>query len=882
MKRSIILVMVLLLISCCGYAGYIEDGTYEDILPCEEYIGGEIWETTPPSPVLETLQIGNMAYLDIYRDGSGVIKGSNTLYSSASISSILEEAGYDNYITSLEVGENILPVSGLGGSCFLPFGNKLESIHLTSSVLNNAQMLFASLTTVKTITIDAAMSEIPNDFCIACSALETISIPNWTGGVVSGFAFQGTPNLQTFIQASEYGTQAYYQSGIESVVLPSGCRLGQTAFASCHNLTSLNCQGDTSTNTGSAFSDTSLAEITVYATGSPVIWTVDSDKVITADDASKAAYPNLCQTLTSSGYTFFDPVSRNLAYTLASDGTGYYVSGLGSHTADLVINVPAEHNSLPVLGTLPNASACPFGMSTVFKEFNFLGDITVLGQYAFTGCTNLERVTGINSVTTIGKNCFQNCSQLRDFAIPETIQNIGDYAFDIRSPYITTLTIPEHVVSIGQSPVINMSNLVEMNILCPPSVTNKTIIEDCPQAVIKLNVKYFLDWIYAPNGYDSEDSDTGFAKDYVDIQLINYSSGFLLDSDNKIKTILNHTSDEIYVPAVVDGRTVTGIKNGALRKNGITKILIDNSNALDIEDYAIGNPSLSEIIFTGNIPPTIASHSFVASVTATTFFPYYSDYKDTNRADIQVNTAWVNLYKDSLAAPVGGYHKMLGYGGYKHFYSQAAYSDGFKLYYRVTPQRQYYWIAPSWNRKPVRMIGDDAKSNISGWFAGTCTTIIKKVFFPEGIVTIGGVLFQANSNMEAPMMPWPESLTSFNSASQYDRTHVSSFAFPQRIHTIPDYFCTSCASLTAVVIPAHITRIGNQSFGRLQKTGSWPNSGIKEITFEGVPPATIHADAFYSVTDATIYYPSEYSSEWSAYTGSTSFKGATNVTWVAQ
>lgn len=879
MKRSIILVMVLLLISCYGYAGYIEDGTYEDILPYEEYIGGEIWENTPPSPVLETLQIGNMAYLDIYRDGSGVIKGSNTLYGNATIASILEEAGYDNYITSLEVGEDIIPVSGLGGSCFLPFGNKLESIHLTSSVLNNAQMLFASLTTVKTITIDAAMSEIPGDFCIACSALETINIPNWTSGVVSGSAFQGTPNLQTFIQASEYGTQAYYQSGLESVVLPSGCRIGNAAFANCQNLTSLTCQGDTSTNTGGDFSGTSLAAITVYTTGSPVIWTVDSNKIITADEASKAAYPNLCQTLTSSGYTFYEPVSRNLAYTLASDGSGYYVSGLGSHTADLVINVPAEHNSLPVLG-IRDAVAPPFGTSTVFKEFNFLGNITHLGNYSFQGSPSLERVTGLDSVTYIGAYCFNNCTSLEELVLPtNTPLTIGTYAFNMLSSKITSFTIPENVVSLGEKAVNASNYLTELNLLCPPTAMIKTVVSDCPNVVIKLNAKYFLDWIYASNGYDSKDVTTGFAKNYSDIQLTNFSSGFLLDSDNKIKRILNLTSDEIYVPAVIDGRTVTGIKNGALRDSGVTRILIDNSNALDIEDYAVGNTSLSEIIFTGNIPPTVASHSFVAMATATTFFPYYDDYKDTNKANIHVNTDWVNLYKTSLIAPVGGYRKMLGYGGYKHFNSRTSFEDGYSFAGNLNPRREFYWISPSYNRVPVRRIGVSSGSQITGWW--NITYPIKNVYFPEGIRTLAGNTLQAAVNLTSPI-EFPDSLVSFTNTNQFDRTHIPSIVLPKNVHTIPNCFCCSCASLTAIIIPAHIINIGNQSFGRLDKTGSWPNSGIKEITFEGAPPATIHADAFYSVTDATIYYPSEYSSEWSVYTGSTSFKGATNVTWVAQ
>lgn len=888
MKRSIILVMVLLLISCYGYAGYIEDGTYEDVLPCEEYIGGDGVGNSIPS-VLGTIYVGNTAYLDILSNGEGIMSGSGSLFSPETVVASLTEIGLNNYITSLDVTGTIRMRGGSTSypSWFSSMGNKLEYIHIGENIIYVDMMsrLFKGLTSVKGIVIDAiSITSIRTESFSGCINLENVSITNWTNTMsIENGAFYGCAQMKEAITAGQYFANSYAFSGIESVTLPSGCILTNDSFADCTHLASITCETDINFSYSSqtaAFPRTSLSTITVNS-GGLVVWTVDSNKVITADDASRAAYPNLCLALTSSGYTFYDPVSRNLKYELASDGSGYYVSGLGSHTADLVINVPAEHNSLPVLGIKDN-SIPTFGNSTVFKEFNFLGNITTLGSYAFQGSANLERITGLDSVTYIGAYCFNNCPNLEELTLPtSTPLTIGAYAFNMLPSKITSFTIPENVVSLGEKAVNASNYLTELNLLCPPTAIAKTVVSGCPNVVVKLNAKYFLDWIYASNGYDSKDLSTEFAKDYAGIQLTNFSSGFLLDSDNKIKSIQNLTSDEIYVPAVINGRTVTGIKNGALRKNGVTKILIDNSNALDIEDYAVGNTSLSEIIFTGNIPPTVASHSFVAMATATTFFPYYNDYKDTNKADIQVNTAWVNLYKDSLVTPAGGYRKMLGYGGYKGFSTHTDFEDGYSFAGGVTSQRrEFYWISPSFNRKPVRRIGNGTTSGqINGWF--NITYKIQRVHFPEGLHILSGPLFANAVNLTSPI-ELPDSLVSFIGANQFDRTHIPSIVLAKNVHAIPVNFCSSCASLTAVVIPAHITNLGAQSFGRLNTTAQWPASGIKEITFEGIPPLTIANDAFYSVTDATIYYPSEYSEEWGTYTANTSFKGATNVTWVAQ
>ena len=54
---------------------------------------------------------------------------------------------------------------------------------------------------------------------------------------------------------------------------------------------------------------------------------------------------------------------------------------------------------------------------------------TSIGNYAFSGCTNLESVTISNSVTTIGNQAFAHCTSLTSITIPNSVTVIGGMCF---------------------------------------------------------------------------------------------------------------------------------------------------------------------------------------------------------------------------------------------------------------------------------------------------------------------------------------------------------------------------------------------------------------------------------------------------------------------
>ena len=95
--------------------------------------------------------------------------------------------------------------------------------------------------------------------------------------------------------------------------------------------------------------------------------------------------------------------------------------------------------------------------------------VTNIGDYAFSGCRSLTDIVIPDSVTNIGDCAFLDCRSLTDIVIPNSVTSIGDNAFEYCFS-LSNLVIPDGVTSIGKWAFEDCSSL--SSVVIPDSVTS--------------------------------------------------------------------------------------------------------------------------------------------------------------------------------------------------------------------------------------------------------------------------------------------------------------------------------------------------------------------------------------------------------------------------
>lgn len=156
-----------------------------------------------------------------------------------------------------------------------------------------------------------------------------------------------------------------------------------------------------------------------------------------------------------------------LQYTLSDDGTYYSCVGLSpaisSVTTEIVI--ASSHNGKPVK-TIGNDA---FKGDKNIQKVYIPDGIISIGDNAFGGCTALKEITIPDSVTFIGNYAFDECESLTEAIIPAGVDSIGMYTF-AGCFGLTSLVIPETIKTIGNYAFYNCENI--KTLIIPDTVTD--------------------------------------------------------------------------------------------------------------------------------------------------------------------------------------------------------------------------------------------------------------------------------------------------------------------------------------------------------------------------------------------------------------------------
>lgn len=153
--------------------------------------------------------------------------------------------------------------------------------------------------------------------------------------------------------------------------------------------------------------------------------------------------------------------TQGLIYSLLPSGSSYAVSGYEGD-AETVI-VPATYKGKLVTAIAANA----FASKTYIKEIVIPQTVTEIGSYAFSGSFDaimrLENVVFEQTkLNKIGDYAFQYCFLLKNIELPRTLQSIGNGAFN-NCLSLEEIFIPQNVSYIGAYAFTNCGSLKKID-----------------------------------------------------------------------------------------------------------------------------------------------------------------------------------------------------------------------------------------------------------------------------------------------------------------------------------------------------------------------------------------------------------------------------------
>ncbi len=416
--------------------------------------------------------------------------------------------------TSVIPSDGSVTFIGWGAFCGC---TELASIIIPGEVTGISSYAFSGCSNLTSITLPDTITSIGWGAFEGCTSLTRINLPRGITDI-DGYLFYGCSNLTSITipeNVTKIGNSAFYDcSGLTSITIPEGVTyIGDAAFSCCTDLTSISIPDKVTSIGDSAFIRCSsltsvtipesvtvigegafawcsnLTSITVSAnnpvyhsngnclieTGSKTLLRGCSTSVIPSDgsvtvigDRAFSGCSGLASVTIPNSVTYIDDWAFSGCSGLASVTIPNSVTSIGDWAFSDCPNItsitvsagnPVYHsngNCLIETGSKTLLRGC--STSVIPSD----GSVTMIGDFAFSGCSDLASVTIPNSVTYIGYGAFQDCAGLTSIIIPNSVTFI-DYGTFSGCSDLASVTIPNSVTYIGDAAFFNCTSLTTIH-----------------------------------------------------------------------------------------------------------------------------------------------------------------------------------------------------------------------------------------------------------------------------------------------------------------------------------------------------------------------------------------------------------------------------------
>ena len=311
----------------------------------------------------------------------------------------------------------------------------LENIELPSEITYIGDYAFRNCSSLKSIDIPAKVNHMGyyNEVFYGCSSLERISVSEENEKYDSREdcnAIIDTTNNELIVgckttkipeSVCTIAENAFNGSGIERIKIPSGVtEIKMGAFSECHELKNIDISSG--------------------------VTKIERDTFMNCNKLTDIKIP---ESVTEINCHAFSGCTGLTAIEIPKSVTNIYSSFYGCDNLEQ-IKVDAENEVYDSRGDCNAVIESDSNKLVVgCKNTKIPSDVTIIGAYAFRGCSGLTYMEIPEGVTDIQDWAFEGCVDLKDIKIPLSVKNIEERAF-FDCVNLKKVELSSNITSIGQ------------------------------------------------------------------------------------------------------------------------------------------------------------------------------------------------------------------------------------------------------------------------------------------------------------------------------------------------------------------------------------------------------------------------------------------------